>query len=136
MLNFAYAPNKLSVEDTTTTDTNWRVIATDGTAYTTLALLAAANKYVFPYGADPSHNYLSRGMFPQSVLIRSIASDGVSDGSPFYADWNDATAPTDGIASTFVSGSGQQIALPGGTYWNIWIRKTVPTDLIKITLFY
>lgn len=128
-MEFSYLPNKLSVEDTTTTDTNWRIVATDGVAYTTVALLLAANKSPFPH-LDP-------GMFPGAVLIRSIAADGVSDGSPFYADWNKATTgPTDGVASVFVSGSGQQISLPGGTYWNFWIRKTVATDLIKITIFY
>ena len=118
-----YTPNKKVVTDTDHTDTAWRAVATDGTAYTTLALLVAAGKTPFP-GLDP-------GVTLATLLARSIAPAGPSDGSAFYIQFNSATQPGSDNAAHFVSASGQTITFQG-PFNNVWVRKTVAADNVVL----
>lgn len=120
-----YRPNRLAIQDSQN-DTNWHILATDGTAYTTLALLLAAGKSPFP-SLDP-------GVYCHPVL-KSLASGGTTDGSPFHFAWNKLTAPTD-ATSMEVSGNGQTWELPGMILNLLWLEKSVGSDLINVMVTY
>lgn len=127
------APNHIIKHFTTSTN-GWRIIANDGTEYTTLALLKAALKGPFPYDADPrnaTYPGIPIGTPIQYIMLRSENGSG-ADGSPFYVAFDYATAPTDNDAH-LVSGSGQTITFPGG-FNNIWLRKTTAGDEIILTV--
>lgn len=109
----------------------WSVVASDGTLYTTLALMAAASKVAWP-GLDP-------GQFIQTLAVKSELNNAAGgDGSPAYICFNQSlvTADTQGIE---VSGSGQTLVFDGmkppnsvKAIWNVWVRKTVSTDYLTL----
>ena len=109
------APNVAQVT-ATPPDTSWRVIASDGTTYTTLAALLAAGKTPYP-GLDP-------GAYLQSLSIVSVA--GGAPGSAFSFRKNPLTTPT----------TGQLV--PAGVTWvmsgkveTIWV-STNGTDSLNL----
>lgn len=111
--------------------TDWVIVASDGTCYTTAALMAAAGKVAWPA--------LDAGMGCQSVTAKSLASDGVSNGSAFQIAFNAASAPSTG---QHVSGGGQALTLAAGQVegmrhiYSVWIKASDATDLLNITLDY
>lgn len=77
----------------------------------------------FP-GLDPGARY-------QNATVRSAATGGVTDGSPFQFAMNQFVAPSTG---KLVSGSGQTETLPGGG-WNMYVKGT-NTDVLIIEMWY
>lgn len=64
------------------------------------------------------------------VLMKSRATGGTSDGSAFLANWDAASAPSDGL---LISGSGQTLDLQYNH--NLWLKLTAATDSVNL-LFY
>lgn len=121
--------NTKILQDATAT-TTWHTIgvASDGTmtAYTTLAALQATTD-------KPLLVYMPNSEIYQWVRLRSIATGGTSDGSPFLFGFG-PTKPGDTTAD-LVSGSGQTVTF-GNVGDFLWIRKTVSTDLIVVHVGY
>lgn len=116
-------------------DTSIRILASDGSSYTTLALLQAAGKTPFP-GLDP-------GMNLGKLSTRSIATGGTADGSPFSFLYNQAK-PASIAAMKYQSGSGQE-RQEGSTkslgnelfmLWELWFAMSVGTDIFEATFEY
>jgi hypothetical protein len=125
VISQAYLPNSISL-GVTPSDTSWRVVASDGTTYTTLALLVAAGKTPFPAG----NTFASIVASPCRLYARSDASG--SDGSNFYVATNQKTAPTTG---QLIDGSGGQQLVIDGPFQNLWL-KTNGTDQIDLLFQY
>lgn len=119
MIVSTYAPNRQTAVDTTNS-TEWLILASDSTTYTTLALLRAAGKKPFP-GLDP-------GMFCQSVTVENVTA-----ANAFAVAWNTAAAPS-GDSATLVPG-GSQFTFPGQV-WTVWLQKSVGADHIVATVLY
>lgn len=112
----------------TTNTTSWCVVAEDGSLYTTIANLLAANKKAFPN--------LIKGQNLVSLEVSCENGSGAA-GSAFYFARNklDAALPTDNTADLNFA-SGQKEILPGvnpriGQYertYNVWVRKLAGTD--------
>ncbi len=75
----------------------------------------------------PAFTKIPAGGRPASIQIRSI--NGSGDGSPFWVQYNLASAPSDTSKARLVSGSGQTPVMAGGIR-NIWIKATAATDTI------
>lgn len=113
-MGFMYAPNKMPVCKDSVATITWHQVGVSG------AVVA---------GNNPAWPHLDPGAFLLSFLFRS-ESNANADGGAFYIAFNLASAPTDAVAE-LVSGSGQTLAVPGNVN-NVWIRKTVATDLINL----
>lgn len=116
-------------------DTAIRILAADGSSYTTLALLEAAGKTPWP-GLDP-------GMNMGKLSIRSIATGGTTDGSGFNYIINEIK-PSAISSMKRVSGGGQE-RQSGSTkafgndlqfVWQLWFAMSVSTDIIEATFEY
>lgn len=123
-LSDAYAPNPLPA-NVSPGDTNWHVIASDGTPYTTMALLLAAGKRPYP-GIDPGGRI-------KSCLLRSITTAGAPGSGVLYKlDPKNGTAPTTiADADNEVGGSDQQVSLKC-PFRIIWLKALSATDYIKL----
>lgn len=111
----------------TDSSTSWLVLASDGTAYTSLAALQSAGKTPFP-GLDA-------GITPDSILLQ-CKTGTFANGEAFLVAFNRSTAPTDSEAIVLSSGQ-EYITIeehgPGRSplnYTNVWFRKTTGTDHI------
>lgn len=109
------------------------ICATDGSQYSSIALLLAAGKTAFP-GLE------SEGLYPQSIVLTSMASGDAAAGSLFTFAVNAQSAPTYG---TVVQGGGQQFVVPGldartpQLLQNVWIVSMVAaSDDISITAIF
>jgi len=125
MIVFPQYPNETPVAKFSASSTSYRVIATDGVDYASLAALAAAGKTPFP-GVDSGI---------QLGALAVVSTDGSNAaGSPIRVKLNSATAPT--------SGTGQWI--PGGTIGifnpgivtSVWVQKTVGGDVAELIYRY
>lgn len=116
---FNYAPNRQTAVDTTNS-TSFLLLASDGSTYSSVALLLAAGKTPFP-GLDP-------GMFAQSVTVENVTA-----ANAIAVAWNTASTPT-GDTSTLVPG-GSQFTFPGQV-WNVWLQKSTGTDHVVATVLY
>ncbi len=123
------------VTEATPTDTAIRILASDGTSYTTKALLDAAGKVPWP-GLDP-------GMNLGKLSVRSLAAGGVTNGSGFNYIINQ-TKPGSIATMKFVSGGGQE-RQSGSTksfgnelsmVWQLWFAMSVNTDILEATFEY
>jgi hypothetical protein len=115
----------------------WGMLATDGTQYTTLALLQAAGKVAFPGTAH-------QGIYPMSLALRSEDGSGAAGGR-FYFAVNRGTEFS-GLASEalrdnkaqLVGNSDQVFVYPGVTevtmepISNVWIRKLTAGDEVIV----
>ena len=119
MLIFPHAPNKIGVQPVPS-DTAWRIVASDGSTYTTVAALISMGKVPFPL--------VDAGITIQTLTMRTINAN--ADGSPFYFSINPQVVPT-GIAGQLVSGSGQQFVAPG-SIWQLWVKLTAAGDTLDI----
>lgn len=124
-LVFGLATGKYPLQITPAT-TLWVIVASDGSTYTTKALLLAAGKQPFPK-SDGTIG-LDLGMKLQSVTLSSV-NGGVA-GSPFYVAFNPQAPP---------SGTAAEGIQPGGIYFNetghisqLWIALTASGDTIDI----
>lgn len=121
--------------------TAWRVIASDGSSYASLAALYTAGKKPFPY-MQPACN-------PMSLEVSSDNGSGAA-GSGFYFNRNQGAAfaalSTDAARDAISDlnyGAGQKEVLPGqdprlGHFvptFNVWIRKIAGGDktILKAT---
>ena len=120
MLIFPHAPNQIT-QQAVPGDTSWRIVASDGTTYTSTALMLAAGRVPFP-SLDP-------GMFLQTITLRSVNAG--ADGSPFYYAKNPNPTPPTGTNGQLVSGSGQQM-VAAGNVWTVWVKLTAATDTIEL----
>ena len=119
-LIFGDAPNTVAVEDSYSTDTNWHIVATDGTGYATLAALKAAGKKPFGCaGLDP-------GLFFQVVNVTTDnGSAGTSSGG--YIAFNRTVAPASTPQGEGFMSPGLNRTYPG-RFWNVWVQKLATTD--------
>lgn len=109
-------------------------VATDDTTYPTLAALLAAGKTAFP-GLE------AQGIYPQAVVMSSVAAAGGAAGDYFEFTDNSQTAPSHGIP---VFGSGQQFVLEGiqnqsGSHLiqSIYVcNKKTASDIIECVAIY
>jgi len=108
------------IQDSDTT-TSWHVIASDGTGYTSFALMQAAGKLPWPN--------LPGGSMVNALSLEALAAAGGA-GSQIYYAWNTVTTPTVGISVL----TGVRQVTPGMIY-NLWIQKTVGTDLVELSIF-
>ena len=123
------------VTENAPTDTSIRILASDGTSYTTLALLEAAGKQPWP-ALDP-------GMNLGKLSVRSLAAGGVTNGSGFNYIINQ-TKPSAISSMKFVSGGGQE-RQSGSTkafgndllmVWQLWFAMSVATDILEACFEY
>jgi hypothetical protein len=117
-LNLLDPPGILQDTDNTTA---WHVIASDGTGYTSFALMEQAGKLPWPN--------LPGGSMVNAMSLEAIASGGGA-GSQIYYRWNTTITPSSGIS---VLTAVRQVT-PGMIY-NLWIQKTVGTDVVELSLF-
>lgn len=110
--------------------TSWVIVASDGSTYTTKALLLAAGKQPFPK-SDGTIG-LDLGMKLQSVTLSSVNAGAA--GSPFYVAFNPQTPP---------SGTAAELIEPGGIYFNetghvsqLWVALTTAGDTIDLLARY
>jgi hypothetical protein len=96
----------------------WRVLASDGTDYASIAALQAASKNPYP-GLDP-------GMTIGTCLIRTVATGG-GPGSWVLFARDRITAPTDAQAENEVGANDQQIAV-SCPFRVLWIRLNTASD--------
>lgn len=128
-----YFPNSVTIQDTYSADTAFHILATDGSGYASLAALKAAGKIPFPN--------LEPGQPVGRLLVRSIATGGTAAGSPFYFQLNpqgttiNPTPPVQG-SSPLVDGSGQTLSGGYGFVNQVWIAKTVSSDLVEVRAEY
>lgn len=135
MLTRGHYPNRLELELVPGVIT-WVVIATDGTSYASLALLAAAGKRPWPQsytlsgtitpGIDPGMNMLG------PLVAQSDA--GGANGSPFYIEINQATAPVSDNPGALAGGTANYADV--GALNNVWVRMTSLSDKLRLTLRY
>ena len=81
----------------------------------------------FP-GLPPGARYVA-------ATVRSVATGGATDGSPFQVLYNQAAQPANGTAGKLISGSGQTETLPGALY-NLYVKASVATDIIQVEVFF
>lgn len=118
-----YRPNRLPVQFSASS-TDWNILATDGTGYATYAALLAANKTTYP--GTPAQ-------FPTGLpemSVRSAATGGLTDGSPFLIRTNGLDVPSE--SEDLISGSGQTYVFKNDAIKQVWVKKTVGTDVIII----
>jgi hypothetical protein len=123
------------VQENAPGDTSIRILASDGSSYTTLALLEAAGKIPFP-GLDP-------GMNLGKLSVRSIATGGTSDGSAFYYLISQ-TQPSSTANMKYVSGGGQERQMGSDKslgnellmLWQLWFAMSVGTDIFESAFEY
>lgn len=115
-------------------DTSIRILASDGSSYTTFALLEAAGKEPWP-GLDT-------GMNLGKLSVRSIATGGATNGSPFNYVYNQ-TQPSAISTMKFVSGGGQERQSGSDSafvnhlmLWQLWFAMSVSTDMLEATFEY
>lgn len=134
MLIFSQAPGKYPLQVAPAT-TSWVVIASDGTAYTTVALLLAAGKTPFPKtnrtNSTPGTVGLDPGMKIQSITLNTVNAG--APGSAFYVEFNPQTAPS-GTAGEFIA-SGAYDVEPGHIS-QLWVSLTVAGDTLSILARY
>jgi hypothetical protein len=121
MLVAAQPLNLLAIVQDTDAVTTWHVVATDGTGYASVAAIIAAGKRPWPF--------LPGGSMVNALSLESIAAAGGA-GSQFYYAWNTTTTPTTGVSVV----TGVRQVSPGMVY-NLWIMKTVATDVIELSVF-
>ena len=120
-----YGPNSIELE-VLTGATGWHIIATDGTGYTTPALMLAAGKKPFPS--------LPLGSIVASLETKGIAAGGGAPGSPYYISINPAGGtPTIGKE---VGGNDQAFVFGPGQINTLWINLTVGSDTPELYLTY
>lgn len=119
MLVSQYTPNRI-VKHAVPGDTAWRIVASDGTTYTTYALLVAAGKVPYP-GLDA-------GGHLEWMTLRSETGAG-ADGDPFYYHIGGVATISNDNDGFLVSGAGQIVNIPGPIK-TVWIRATTGTDEI------
>lgn len=127
------------VRHVTTNATTWGIVASDGTLYTTVALMKAAGKQAFPHGV------IGPAMQLEHLTLRSTDNSN-ADGSQFYYALPDDWAAFEALANdgarddvaNFCSGSGQTRTEPGFNGVSkrqitcVYLRKTVGTDEIVV----
>lgn len=118
---YQYAPNPVNALYNASESGAWKIIASDGSSYSTLALLTAAGKNPYPY--------LGAGMFLQYLTLRSENGSGAA-GSGFYYQTGVTTAPSDFSKATWVAG-GTPEPIPGPVRY-LWVYKTVSGDRVFI----
>lgn len=124
------------VTECTPGDTAIRILAADGTSYTTLALLNAAGKQPWP-ALDPGMNSLGK------LSVRTIDSSGESTSSDFYYLIN-KVKPAATSSMVHVSGGGQERQIGNTqadsnallTVWQVWFALTASTDVFEAVLEY
>jgi len=116
-------------------DTAIRILAADGTSYTTLTALQTAGKQPFP-ALDP-------GMNLGKVSVRTIDSSDESTSSDF--DYQINTAKPSSINNmVHVSGGGQERQTgstkanvnEGVMLWNVWFALSAAGDTLECVLEY
>jgi hypothetical protein len=121
-----YFPNRTSPRSFTAAATTFKMVASDGTLHDTYVALLAAGKVAWPGTPDD---------FPMGVPvvnIRTTNAAGTGDGSSVAIKTNTTMTPASiHDADTLVSGSGQQLSMPGGVK-NIWIAQTVGSDYVML----
>jgi len=122
--NSPFYPNRVTCEFSANS-TAWNIIATDGVGYATYQALLDAGKK--PYPGD--NNDFPRGI--PNTLVRSSASNAA--GSTFLTKTNTINTPTsDTQAEVQVGGTDQQFGYEHASVRQLWLRKTVGTDVIII----
>lgn len=125
-----FFPNRTTPRSFTAAATTYKMVASDGVLYDSYVALLAAGKVAWPGTPDD---------FPTgvpAVNIRTTNAAGTGDGSSVAIKTNTTMTPASiHDADTVVSGSGQQLSLPGGVK-NIWVAQTVGSDYCIITGFY
>lgn len=119
-----YYPNRTPRLQVTPGDTNWHLVGKSGTLYATYAALVAANDY--PWPGKPFD-------FPTGIPfldVRSIATGGATDGSPIDIITNDTATP--GTPEEFISGNGQHMIYDNDGVKCLWVKTSVPGDIVQI----
>lgn len=121
-LVFGFFPNRTPDALFSANTTAWQLLASDGTGYSSLALLLAVGKVCWP-GLD-------KGMNIGALSLETRAADAA--GSPFYYYINPPTAwqaaPLAG-GGEWVPGGAILVENPGSIY-QLWVQKTVGTDVL------
>lgn len=122
-----YNPNRVRVQYSENA-TGWKILATDGTGYDTYVALLAAGKTTYPG---------SPAQFPigiPNMTARSVATGGVTDGSPMQIITNTLDTPT--TEDDLISGSGQTLVYTDEAIKNVWVKKSAGTDIAVITGYF
>ncbi len=122
-----YYPNRVRARFSTDT-TSWQIIGIDSNGYSSYAACIAAGTYPYP---GPQQD------FPTGIpkmLTRSEATGGVSAGSPYLIATNVTGTPT--AEDDLVEGSGQTLTFENDSVKQVWVKKTVGTDIVLLTGFY
>lgn len=99
--------------------TSWVVVASDGSTYSTMALLIAAGKRPYP-GLD-------HGGRIGTCLLHAVTSSGGA-GSPIYYALDEPTTPTE---ENVLGGSDQQVSI-AGPFRNLWLKLTNASDIVMV----
>lgn len=124
-----YYPNRVYAA-VATSSTGWQIVGlkNGGTGYADYATLVAAGDTPFP--GSPTDFPLG---LPK-MLARSVASGGVSDGSPFALKTQGINTPS--AEDDLISGSGQTYILEDDSIKAVWIKKSVAGDTVLLTGYF
>jgi hypothetical protein len=136
-ITHGHYPNKIEFDAAPGVIT-WVILATDGTAYATLALLLAAGKQPWP------HSYTLAGTLQPGIdqgfnMLGSLTGQsdaGGSAGSAFYLELNLAVAPVSDNPGALVLANASASFNDLGTLNNVWCRMTSASDKLRLTLRY
>jgi len=122
-------PNR-SRAASSTTGTDWQVIATDGVGYATWGDMLAAGKTPFPGNNDD----LPRGV---PVCLARCAGSSQADGDAVNIKTNTTSTPAaSDVGDDLISGAGQTLILEGVAVWSVWVKRKTSGNVVILTGYY
>ncbi len=125
MSDYRYFPNRVSAASSTS-NTDWQLLASDGTGHASYVALQAAGKTLLPGNVAP------QGV--PRLVIQSVNAAGTGAGGTVQVVTNTLIAPT--TAQALAIGTLPPTVIEDGMTTSVWIKKTTGADAPLITGYF